>query len=133
MNYGKWITTGTTNDADNPLLTRIQCSHGVIVEWNVYFPPGSAGTLEVKAMDALHQVMPATNDEVLKGDGVLYDFPDYYPLAVEPYEIQVETANTDGTNDRTVWIGTIVLPLEAAQPTEKLADKLGKLLARMGV
>lgn len=104
MMYEVDIKVLTTDLVDNPQITVVKLTHGVIHQLGVYFPPGCANTVKTTIKRGLYQVFPTNPDGVMKGDSVNIQGPEFYAIIKAPYQVEVYTWADDASYDHTITI-----------------------------
>jgi len=97
MIYSASITTeAKTGECSIPDVI-LHLTAGLIWMFEVDFPPGCCGLLNVQLFDGSYQVLPATIGESLHGDAVTLHFDDLYFKTIAPFELRIRTWNLDDT------------------------------------
>jgi len=111
MRYGAFLTvTGGTLEAAPDTKTMPVC-HGVVVDVDVMFPPGSAGLLHLQIWYHERQVFPETGGGAFRGDDHLFQFPDSLVLDEQPYTLELRGWAPDATLSHTVFVQVTVTPV----------------------
>lgn len=136
MIYTANITTLAGRAKTNLKRTRIVVTKGLVYQFELYLPSGSAGLMGVAVFDGLYQVWPSTVGTFFIGEDHLISFTDMYLKESAPFEFQVYTYNEDTANNHfaSVRIGLVSKEVFLARflPT-KNNQYMADLLSRMVV
>jgi len=116
MIYRFGITTTTAYTKENPLITPLLLTRGVVHQLDVVFPPGPRGTLHLTINDALHQVWPTNPDEEFASDADKISYREHYELEAEPYDLQAYTWLEDATYQHSCIVRIGILPRRILTP-----------------
>jgi len=111
MRYGAFLTvTGGTLEAVPDTKIMPVC-HGIVVDVDVMFPPGSAGLLYLQIWYHERQVFPETGGGAFRGDDHLFQFPDSLRLDEQPYTLELRGWAPDAELFHTVFVQVTVAPV----------------------
>jgi len=95
MIYGTGITTAAGGSKATATRTILRLTKGLIWLMEVDFPPGCVGLVHVQIFDGNYQLLPASPDKDLSGDGRLLRYDDLYLKEAAPFEVSIVTWNED--------------------------------------
>jgi len=121
------ISTAANVTQDDPTLTRLTLSHGIIHQLGVGFPPGPAGLLHLQLLTGEHQAWPSNGQGDFNWDGAFFQWLEWYPLEVEPYELVARTWNEDDTYAHGLQIQVSLLPREVLVPVSESLPLLRRI------
>jgi len=134
MIYTANITTKSGKTREEPKITRIKVTKGLIYRVEFFFPQGSSGLMGVMVHDGLFQCWPSSVGTYFVSDNETIGFDDLMIKESAPYEYQVITYNDDDKFDHfvSVRLGLVSREVFLARfmPTksyEYLADLLLRL------
>jgi len=104
MIYATGITTAANGSKADPYRTVLRVNKGLIWFVEVDFPPGCMGLVNVQIFDGSYQLLPASPDKALCGDGVLLKYDDLYLKEAAPFELTIVTWNEDDLWDHTIQV-----------------------------
>ena len=104
MIYTSLITTTAKGSKQTATRTVMKITKGLIWLMEVDFPPGCVGLAHVQLYDGKYQLLPASPDKDLSGDGQLLRYDDLYLKEAAPFELNILTWNTDELWDHTIQI-----------------------------
>ena len=104
MIYGTGITCPVNGSKLTATRTTLKITKGLIWFMEVDFPPGCVGLVNVQIFDGSYQLLPATPEKTLLGDGVLLRYDDLYLKESAPYELVIVTWNEDELWNHTVQV-----------------------------
>jgi len=104
MIYGTGITTAAGGSKATATRTTLRLTKGLIWLMEVDFPPGCVGLVHVQIFDGNYQLLPASPDKDLSGDGRLLRYDDLYLKEAAPFEVSIVTWNEDELWDHTIQI-----------------------------
>ena len=104
MIYTTLITAQAKGTKQAAVRTPLKINKGLIWLMEVDFPPGCVGLVHVQIFDGKYQLLPASPDMDLSGDGQLLRYDDLYLKEAAPFELVVVTWNTDELWDHTVQV-----------------------------
>ena len=104
MIYTTLITVSAKGTKKTAVRTTLKINKGLIWLMEVDFPAGCVGLTHVQIFDGKYQVLPASPDMDLSGDGQLLRYDDLYLKEAAPFELVVVTWNTDELWDHTVQV-----------------------------
>lgn len=136
MIYTANITTKAKTWKTNLTRTRIKVTKGLVYQFELYLPAGSAGLMGVAVFDGLFQVWPSSVGEFFLGEDHLISFPDMYLKEAEPFEFQVYTYNEDTEHKHfaSVRIGLVSKEVFLARFLPTKSNKyMAELLGRMAL
>lgn len=87
MQYCAVLTVPYGTPAAAPVTLAVPVCAGLLRRYVVFFPAGQAGLVRVQVWYADRQVLPTSLGEAYRGDDLLIDLPDAYPLPDSPYEL----------------------------------------------
>ena len=136
MIYTANITTTANTAKTNLKRTRLVVTKGLVYQFELYLPAGSAGLMGVAVFDGLFQVWPSSVGKFFIGEDHLISYPDMYLKEAEPFEFQIYSYNEDTDNKHfaSVRIGLVSKEVFLARflPT-KSNEYLAELVRRMAV
>lgn len=98
------ITVLTTHTVTGKKFTKIQLTHGVIHRFAVYFPPGCQHVVRCQIKRGTHCVWPTNPDGYIKGDALEVAGDEFFPVFVEPYQLDVHAWSESATYDHTITV-----------------------------
>ena len=104
MIYTTLITAAAKGTKKTAVRTTLKINKGLIWLMEVDFPPGCVGLTHVQIFDGKYQLLPASPDKDLSGDGQLLRYDDLYLKEAAPFELVVTTWNTDELWDHTIQV-----------------------------
>lgn len=99
MIFSKTVTSTHGGSSASTTVNVLKVTEGFVYQFELYFPPGSAGLLKVRIGEHGHVLWPWTPGEWLFGDGITVSYPESYLIGTPPYEILIEHYNEDDTYD----------------------------------
>lgn len=113
MIYTKTIIEAAGGSAGNPSLNRMPVTGGLIYRFELYFPPGSSGLLNVAVKDGGAALYPSEPGEWFFGDNTLIAFNDLYIVSSRPTVLNIWCYNLDTDFDHKfqVRIGQVLDPV----------------------
>ena len=130
MIYTASIKTNANVSQANAISTDIKITNGVITQVMILFPAGCSGLLNVQFFMGLHQFVPSTAGQVIKGDDVLIVSPEFLEINDAPRIITVKTWNNDQTYPHTIEV--LITQLETiAVPQLALAEGIVRSLKNL--
>ncbi|MBA7494512.1 hypothetical protein ES702_05088 [subsurface metagenome] len=136
MIYTANITTNAKTWKTNLKQTRINVTKGLVYQFELYFPAGSAGLMGIAVFDGLFQVWPSSVGEFFIGEDHLISFPDMYLKEAAPFEFQIYTYNEDTEHNHfaSVRIGLVSKEVFLARflPTKTDAYMIKLIAGLMG-
>lgn len=103
MQYRGALTIPAGTSAADPTALELAVCYGRLKRYSVYFPPGQAGTTFLQVFYRGRQILPTTIGASFRGDDLLIDLPDDYPLFDAPYVLTLYGWSPDATYDHTVY------------------------------
>lgn len=97
MIYSVNVRTTKQTANNNPTVTELFVTKGLVYKIEIHFPSGSAGLMGVIICDGGFQVWPSTLGEWFTGDGNTISFEDVYLKESAPYKFRILTYNIDTT------------------------------------
>lgn len=129
MVYTKTITEPSGGSIANPTQYKMPLTVGLIYQFDIYFPPGSAGLMRVAVKHGGYSLYPSEPGEWFFGDDRVITFPDRYYISADPAVLDIYAYNSDDTYDHEfqLRIGLVsdpmliksFLPAEATEDLEK--------------
>lgn len=116
MLYSCSISTPITSTEVNPTHTKLDITKGVITQWQVFFPPGSEGTLKIRVTKGSVPLFPLSYASYIHGEDMLMTVPEFLYLNTEPFELDILTWNDDIVNSHTLTLYVTILPLWVLYP-----------------
>ena len=109
MIYTKTILAPFGGDLSSPTVVDFPLTVGLIYQFDVFFPPGSAGLLKVRVNDGGAPLWPSEPTEWFYGDNLTISFPDRYFISSAEPMLRVWYYNEDDTYDHsfTVRVGQV--------------------------
>ena len=104
MQYRGAITVPAGTPSSDPELLPVSICYGALKRYSIYFPPGNGGTVHVQVWYRGRQILPTSIGSTFRGDDLLIDLPDNYPLYDSPFELEVRAWAPDATYDHTVYL-----------------------------
>lgn len=104
MIYSTLITTSAGKSKGSATRTPLKITKGLVWLMEVDFPPGCVGLVHVQIFDGSYQLLPASPDKTLSGDGRLLRYDDLYLKEAAPFELTVVTWNTDELWDHNIQV-----------------------------
>ena len=104
MIYSTSITTANSKSKASATRTKLKITKGLIWLLEVDFPPGCVGLVHVQIFDGSYQILPASPDKTLSGDGRLLRYDDLYLKSAAPFELTIVTWNEDELWDHNIQI-----------------------------
>lgn len=104
MQYRGAITVTAGTPASAPELRPVSICYGSLRRYSVYFPPGNGGTTYVQVWYRGRQILPTTPGATFRGDDLLIDLPDNYPLHDSPFELEIRGWSPAAAYDHTVFL-----------------------------
>lgn len=104
MIYTADIVTSSGQTIEDPLVTRIKVTKGLVYRVEIEFPPGAAGLHHVVVFDGGHQVWPTTSGVTFHGGWSLIGFDDTYLKLAAPFEFTAYSWNLDDTYDHLIQV-----------------------------
>lgn len=136
MIYTANITTPANTAQTKLKRTRITVTKGLVFQFELYLPSGSAGLMGVAVFDGLFQVWPSSVGKFFVGEHHLISFPDMYLMESAPFEFQAYTYNEDTVHNHfaSVRIGLVSKEVFLARflPT-KSNEYMAGLMAKMAL
>lgn len=136
MIYTANITTNAKRWKTNLKRTRITVTKGLVYQFELFLPSGSAGLMGVAVFDGLFQVWPSSVGKFFVGEDHLISFPDMYLMESAPFEFQVYTYNEDTEHNHfaSVRIGLVSQEVFLARflPTKTDAYMIKLIAGLMG-
>lgn len=127
MIYTASIKTNANTAEDSPKETRIEITNGIITKVSILFPTGCKQFVKARFFLGGHQFIPSTENQVITGNGVLIESPEFLEITNAPRIIRIITSNTDDTYDHTIEIIIAQLPLAALERVGIIDGLLGSL------
>lgn len=104
MIYGTTITTTAGGSKATATRTPLKITKGLIWYMEIDFPAGCVGLAHCQIFDGKYQILPASPEKSLSGDGNMLKYDDLYLKEAAPYELSVVTWNEDELWDHTLQI-----------------------------
>lgn len=135
MVYTKTITEAYGGSVANATQNRMAVTAGLIYQFDLYLPPGSAGLLKVAVNDGGYRLYPSEPGEWFFGDNMLITFPDRYFVASDPTILTIWSYNEDEEYNHSfqIRIGQVSDPklIQSFLPglaTENLAEEIARIV-----
>jgi len=135
MLYSKSIEFASGQSESTPTITRFKVNRGILYRVWIQFPAGCAGLTKLRIYLGGHPICPISKTETIRGDNYTFEFPLFYPIIVEPQQIQVVGWNEDDTYSHTIQIILLILPKKYVLPvgaTEGIMESLSALIINQG-
>jgi len=113
-----------------PVEQTLKITNGVIVRISVKFPSGCHGLVKMRLLRWRFQVVPLSGGEWLTGDDETVDFPEYYEITKDPFELKFVGTSPGTCFPHSLAVRVVVLP-KAVASFYPLAQALQKLLSRL--
>jgi hypothetical protein len=118
------ISTPANTAETAKVKTVLQLTRGHISQIQVHFPSGHIGLTHIQLTRGLHQFYPTNPEANFSSSGEAIVFAEDFDLAVDPFQLEAYTWNTDDTYDHTITVRVLIEPLEEKR---SLLDEIGKL------
>jgi hypothetical protein len=119
------IPAGTTYDNRVEVLAPVEPGHVVYVA--VHYPPGPAGLAFTACDRFASQIWPDNSDGEFKGDGLVIDWLEDYPVDDHPLMFRLFGWAPNARFQHTVTWRLNVLPLDQAQEAAGLPSLLSRV------
>lgn len=116
MIYQFNISTLAGTSELSPKKTKLKLEKGIIHKLEVDFPSGSQHNLRLRILEGGHVAWPRNPSSDFRGDNVLIEFREHYPMTRDPLELWAHTWNTDDTNNHVLIIRIGMLPKTIITP-----------------
>lgn len=95
------VPAGTTAAASASLV--LAACYGVLKRFIFYFPPGHAGTVHLQVWYRGRQILPTTLGETFRGDDLVIDLPETFPVYDPPFELTLLGWSPDASYDHAIY------------------------------
>jgi len=108
---------------NNPIISPIKISKGLLHKIDVFFPPGNRCRAFVTFNQATHQLLPTNPDGYLKGDALTISGEVFLYLPEPPFVIDVHGFSPDAVFNHTVYYCLwMKLPWQMSPFSDELYD-----------
>jgi hypothetical protein len=110
MRFVGSIEIPASTPATAPAEISVKVTYGTLVQIVVQIPPGPAGLAGVRVLRYRHQIMPASPEVWIFGDGDVFEIPERLEIHEDPFELVIQGYNDDDTYPHTITVHVDVLP-----------------------
>lgn len=100
----------------SPVSLEVPVSYGKLKRYVLFFPAGHAGKTFVQVWYRGRQILPTTLGAAFRGDDLVIDSPEDYPIFDPPFELELRGWSPGATYDHTVFCQFYIEVLQLALP-----------------
>lgn len=131
--YNYTITVPKSTTKEDPVVTEMKLTKGVIASGEIEFPFGCAGLCHVTINDSRGQLYPSNDGESFHGDGGKVPLVGRHKLDATPYKLYARCWNEDDTYQHKPQIHLAILPEEELKPLSAIEDLIKIFKRLMGL
>jgi len=136
MIFSASITSGKYGDSDADRVVVLPVCNGLVYRFEIDFPPGCCGLLQVRIFDGSYQVWPSSRDDYFHADSQVVGFDDCYLKRAAPFDFRIETKNLDEVWSHTIQVRIAMASHEAFMSRYMPSiswDKFNEVLAEAAI
>lgn len=108
MRYRTALEIGIGQTEAAPASVVLDLEYGYITEVEILFPAGHAGLTYIQIYHQSRLIFPLTSGQAFRGDDLVVQFDERFPILEVPYSVQVVGWAPDSTLVHTVYVGISV-------------------------